>query len=113
MFGLDTFEIVVIVLLAIVLFGRDLPSVARAVGRGLGEFRRSLKGIETEVKDSLVLANRPEPHMPSPRGDLAHDTANTSQETNPFPEEKMDTGPAPAEPEREPDVSSPRDDYQI
>ncbi|MDQ7780141.1 MAG: twin-arginine translocase TatA/TatE family subunit [Planctomycetota bacterium] len=53
MFGLDTFEILVIVILAVVLFGRKLPEVTRALGRGVGEFRRGLRGIQDEVNRTI------------------------------------------------------------
>lgn len=41
-------EIAVIVIIALLLFGRKLPQVARNVGRSLVEFKRGLKSAKDE-----------------------------------------------------------------
>ena len=42
-------ELVILGFLALLLFGRRLPEVARSMGRGVVEFKRGLRGVEDEV----------------------------------------------------------------
>jgi sec-independent protein translocase protein TatA len=42
-------EIIIILIVALLLFGRRLPEVGRSLGRGIVEFKKGLKGIEDEV----------------------------------------------------------------
>jgi sec-independent protein translocase protein TatA len=42
-------EIIIILLVALLLFGRRLPEVGRSLGRGIVEFKKGLKGVEDEI----------------------------------------------------------------
>ena len=42
-------ELVVIGVVAVLIFGRRLPEVGRSLGQGLVEFKKGLKGVEDEV----------------------------------------------------------------
>lgn len=42
-------EWIVIGIIALLLFGRRLPEVARSVGRGIVEFKKGIKGIEDDL----------------------------------------------------------------
>ncbi len=42
-------ELVVILIVALLLFGRRLPEVGRSLGQGLVEFKKGLRGIGSEV----------------------------------------------------------------
>ncbi len=42
-------EIMLILALMLLLFGKRLPEVGRSLGRGLVEFKKGIKGIEDEV----------------------------------------------------------------
>ena len=42
-------EWVMILLVALVVFGRRLPEVARSLGKGVVEFKRGLSGIEDDI----------------------------------------------------------------
>ena len=42
-------EIIIIVVVALLLFGRRLPEVGRSLGKGIVEFKKGLRGIEDEV----------------------------------------------------------------
>ena len=62
MFGLGPFEMVVIGVIAVILFGGTLPEVARKLGGSYREFRRGLNEVqqqfrmaEYEAKKSLSL----------------------------------------------------------
>ncbi|MFK8114428.1 MAG: twin-arginine translocase TatA/TatE family subunit [Rubripirellula sp.] len=50
MFGLSPFELVVIGIIAVVLFGGNLPDVARKMGGSYREFRRSLSEVQSQFK---------------------------------------------------------------
>jgi sec-independent protein translocase protein TatA len=43
------FELVVIMVIALLLFGKRLPEVARSLGKGVVEFKKGLKGVEDDV----------------------------------------------------------------
>ena len=45
-------ELVVIGIVAVLVFGRRLPEVGRDFGKGLMEFKRSLKGVDEELEDT-------------------------------------------------------------
>jgi sec-independent protein translocase protein TatA len=48
-FGLGTSELLLIGIIAVLLFGKNLPEVGRKVGRYLGEFRKSVQNIQREI----------------------------------------------------------------
>ena len=47
---------IVILIIALLLFGRRLPEVMRSMGKGVVEFKKGIKGIEDEVE---LESNRP------------------------------------------------------
>lgn len=47
--GLGPTEIVVIVVLGVLLFGRKLPDMGRYLGKSITEFRKGMKGLEDDV----------------------------------------------------------------
>ena len=59
-FNLGPVEIVVILLVALLVFGRRLPEVARSLGQGLVEFRKGLRDEPTD-HGPQALPTREEP----------------------------------------------------
>jgi sec-independent protein translocase protein TatA len=53
MFGIGTGELIVIGIIAVILFGGRLPSVARSLGKSIIEFKKGMSDIENEVKSSI------------------------------------------------------------
>ena len=50
MFGTShPWEMMMVMVIALLLFGKRLPEVARSLGKGIIEFKKGLKGIEEEV----------------------------------------------------------------
>src|SRR5688572_25283848 len=48
-FNLGAPEILVLLVLGVLLFGRRLPEVGRYLGKGIVEFKKGVKGLEDEV----------------------------------------------------------------
>ena len=44
-------ELGIILLIALLLFGRRLPEVGKSLGKGIVEFRRGLKGVTDEIEE--------------------------------------------------------------
>ncbi|TWU06024.1 Sec-independent protein translocase subunit TatA/TatB [Stieleria varia] len=68
MLGLSPFEMMVIGVIAVVLFGGNLPEVARKLGSSYREFRRGLSDVqqqfraaEYEAKRALTIDESPKP----------------------------------------------------
>src|SRR4051812_31585374 len=55
MFGLGPQEMIVVLVVGVLLFGKRLPEVGRSLGKGIVEFKKGMKGIEDEL-DSAVNA---------------------------------------------------------
>ena len=65
MFGLGVWEILVILVIALLVFGpAKLPELARSLGRGLAEFRRA----STEIRSSIMSATDPNAAPPPTQG---------------------------------------------
>lgn len=69
MFGIGPGEIMVILFVALLLFGaKRLPELARSLGRSLNEFKTGMHStmseIETEIKNTKPEADKPE--IPKP-----------------------------------------------
>jgi sec-independent protein translocase protein TatA len=57
-FGLGTQEILILLGLGVLLFGRRLPEVGRYLGRGIVEFKKGVKGLEDDMEGGTA------PHQP-------------------------------------------------
>ena len=69
MFGLGGQEILLLLVLGVLLFGRKLPDIGRSLGKTMVEFKKGMKGIEDEVSESAQprAAIEPEPAKPPQR----------------------------------------------
>jgi len=56
---LGTGEMIVLLIIGVLLFGRKLPDVGRYLGKGIVEFKKGIKGIEDDVDGSHPAASAP------------------------------------------------------
>lgn len=54
--GLGWGEILIIMIVGVLLFGRKLPEVGRSLGKGIVEFKKGLKGVEDDFESSYTQA---------------------------------------------------------
>ena len=60
-------ELVIFGTIALLLFGKRLPEVARSLGKGIVEFKKGVRGIEDEVQQSTyssTSSSTPRPAAP-------------------------------------------------
>ena len=77
-------EMVIILLIAVLLFGKRLPEVGRSLGRGIIEFKKGVRGIEDEVQSA---------------------SSSTAEQS---PQEKVDDRDEATAPKFEPPTSEPK-----
>ncbi len=53
MYGLGPTELVIIGVVAVLLFGSRLPSVARSLGKSMVEFKKGMHGVEEELNSAV------------------------------------------------------------
>jgi len=49
MFGLGPMELMIVGGIALLLFGNNLPSVMRSLGRGISEFKKEVHNVQSSV----------------------------------------------------------------
>lgn len=95
-------EWIIILVIAVILFGKRLPEVGRSIGKGIVEFKKGLAGIDEEVKQST---------QPTPGA------KNSTELTNQQPagQYKFDpyTGKPIAQPQFDPYTGKPLDQQQL
>ena len=69
-----TWEFLIIGMIALLLFGKRLPEVARSLGKGIVEFKKGVRGIEDEV-DHSTYASDSSPSRPVPEEEHQEVTA--------------------------------------
>ncbi len=82
--GLGTQEILLLVLLGVLLFGRKLPDIGRSLGKTMVEFKKGMKGIEDEVSEPS-----------SPRASIEPEPVRAPTRVTPSTAPKFDDAPPP------------------
>lgn len=90
MFGFSHWELLIILGIALLLFGRRLPEVGRSLGKGIIEFKKGLKGVEEEMNQASSPPShtrynegRPQFESPTPAGDTRRVGRNDPVEAEP------------------------------
>jgi sec-independent protein translocase protein TatA len=63
-------EMIVLLVIGVLLFGRRLPEVGRYLGKGIVEFKKGLKGLEDDVDTGGAVVHKseaPAPALDQPR----------------------------------------------
>lgn len=86
MFGLGGQEILLLLVLGVLLFGRKLPDIGRSLGKTVVEVKKGLKGIEDEVSEPSG----------TPRAAIEPEPIKAPTRVTPSSAPKFDDAPAPA-----------------
>jgi sec-independent protein translocase protein TatA len=79
MFGMGPWELLLIFLAILLLFGaRRLPEIAQGLGKGIREFKRAMKDTTDEIKGSVD----------TPQSNKTNSTSPKSNESNPNTESR-------------------------
>lgn len=68
-------EMVIVGIIALLLFGKRLPEVARSLGKGIVEFKKGVRGIEDEVDNATYYSAGRENARPMPHDEREETTA--------------------------------------
>jgi sec-independent protein translocase protein TatA len=60
-------QIMLLLVLGVLLFGRKLPDIGRYLGKSITEFKKGMKGLEDEFVDSPTSARPDAPALEQPR----------------------------------------------
>ena len=77
MFGVSSWEMMLLFVVALLLFGKRLPEVARSLGKGMMEFKKGLYDIQDEVTSA------------------AHSRPAASSQSRPIPSDTREEAVAP------------------
>jgi len=55
-------DLIILMVIGLLIFGKRLPEVGRGLGKGIVEFRKGLKGVEDEVEAE---SNKPAQRLPA------------------------------------------------
>ena len=88
-------EMMIILVIAVLLFGKRLPEVGRSLGKGIVEFKKGIRGIENELDSASSSSTSQTSHHEDDVDD--HDEATAPKFEPPTSEPVAETG----EPETE------------
>lgn len=65
-FNLGPMEMIILLVVGVMIFGRRLPEVGRYLGKGIVEFKKGIKGIEDEMEPSITRVDNQPAEAPRP-----------------------------------------------
>ena len=89
--GMGYGEMLVVGFIALLLFGKKLPEVARSLGKGVTEFKKGIQGIEDEIRDSAYQ----HPELPQSTQSVAPETPKFEPPTSPPDQKSPSAAPSP------------------
>ncbi len=75
-------EMIVVGIVALLLFGKRLPEVARNLGKGSSEFKKGMSGMQDEIRSSTSDSYRPSEYKP--------DSSTSTSANRPVPDDTED-----------------------
>jgi sec-independent protein translocase protein TatA len=66
-FNLGAQEMVILLIIGVLLFGRKLPEVGRYLGKGIVEFKKGIRGLEDEIDTTSTSAPAAPAALEQPR----------------------------------------------
>jgi len=70
-----TWEWVVILIVALLLFGRRLPDVARSLGKSIVEFKKGIRDVRDDLEKEARLEPPKSPRIEPPQPSTSNETA--------------------------------------
>jgi sec-independent protein translocase protein TatA len=65
-FQLGGWEVMILLILGLLIFGRRLPEVGKSLGKGIVEFKKGLQGIEDEIEHATHKPSSPPKQIDKP-----------------------------------------------
>lgn len=84
--NIGPWEVIIIAVIALLLFGRRLPEVGRSLGKGIVEFKKGLRDVQDSVEREVdprttsSYSYRPPPLGAEPRSQQPAETSSTPTE---------------------------------
>lgn len=97
MFGLGMHELLIIGVIAVLLFGRKLPEVARSLGQSYREFRKGLNEFQSQLHaDTYTSYTSSSRSQPTYRSDEEYADPTTAPKFDPPPANSGNQSPSEA-----------------
>jgi len=58
------YEMIIVLVIAVLLFGKRLPEVGRSLGKSITEFKKGVQGIDDEIDEAARPAAKPQAKRP-------------------------------------------------
>ena len=110
MFGLGMQELLVVGMVALLLFGKRLPEVAKSVGKSYSQFRRGLSDIQSQMNMSDIYSTSSSSSSTSSSYSANTDSHEDYDDYDEATAPKFE--PPPAEPQEEPASTNPTAESQ-
>jgi TatA/E family protein of Tat protein translocase len=83
MLGMGPWEILMILVVALLLFGaKRIPEIAQSLGKGITEFKRGIKDVQSEIENNI---NTSPPEQPPAQTSQTSQTSQTTSSTETKP----------------------------
>lgn len=79
MLGMGPWEILMILVVALLLFGaKRIPEIAQSLGKGITEFKRGIKDVQSEIETSVNAPTPPPPEQQPTQSSSSTETPSKS-----------------------------------
>jgi sec-independent protein translocase protein TatA len=94
-----SWEWIIIVVIALLIFGKRLPDVARSVGKSIIEFKKGIKDVKEDIEDQsrLEAPSKPRIEAKPPAADSSAGSTPSSSTAAPAATESAAQKPSPSQ----------------